>query len=102
MEEVSTVNILKLISGEELIAEVLGNDMQIWKLRNVYQLYPTDKGTFVMAPFLPLVKGVEIKIKDSHVLACELAEPKTTEQYIRSLNPSDLYVPPAPSTKIVF
>lgn len=97
----ATVNIVKLITGEELIAELISiDDEKIHIFRNALQLIPTEK-SYVMAPFLPLTDSEVIRIKDSHVVVCELAAEKTANQYLRVFDDSpSLYVPP--STKIVY
>jgi small nuclear ribonucleoprotein (snRNP)-like protein len=98
----SSVNIIKLTTGEELIAELVSIDetTKVHALRNPLAIAPTDKGSYVMIPFLPLSKNDTINIKECHILACEVVAEQTANQYLRNF--SDLYVPPTPSTKIIF
>lgn len=60
------IQIIKLISGEDVIAEVSSNDNQL-KLKDAYKIVMTQEGLGLM-PFMLFSKDKEFLISESHIL----------------------------------
>ena len=93
---------IKLVSGEELIAELIENneDASLHFLRNALSIIPTDKGSYAMIPFMALTKSDVVKIKDDRIIVMEEVAEETAAQYSRNF--SNLVLPEQASKKIVF
>lgn len=68
MENYSMIKLIRLRSGEELIAKISKTDESIVTLKNVTILIPTQSNSIALTPFMPYTKidesGVDIPLSE--------------------------------------
>ena len=61
------INLLKLVSGEEIVTEVVNYDGRDYEIKEPIVLYMTQEGVGVV-PFMPFAETREMLIPSEHVM----------------------------------
>jgi len=82
--------VVRLTSGEELIAKVAWNPREGWDLKNPLILLPTEDNKLTFATWLPYLKGDTLFVYKDSVLF--MFEPITemSDHYVKSTSKIDL------------
>ena len=90
------IKCFKLITNEEVIAEVLNEDREGFSIKNAMNLIPVPVGDGVrisMGPWLKFSSSTELKIKHDHILATGEVEDEVKNAYNSAFG-SGIVTPP--------
>jgi hypothetical protein len=74
------IKIIKLISGENVVANVGDVTVDGWELINPMLFMPTEQGV-AMAPLVLFAKTKSVRIQPSHIMFMEPAEDEIANPY---------------------
>lgn len=73
----SDLKVIRLTTGEELLAEIATIDGAFYRLMDIAILYPTESGSLGLAPFMgyaDLTEGLDLDPKDVMFVAPPIAD----------------------------
>jgi len=74
------IKYVKLLTGEDLVSEVVDSSGESFKLKNPVRLIVTQEG-LGMGPLTPFSKGVEVEIRKEHVIFVDDPEEEIRNAY---------------------
>ena len=77
------IKVVRMWSGEDVVAEVLAEEDDFLTLKNPIVAVPAGQGQLGFAPWAPLLKGkdVELKIQKSYVVYVSEVQDSIEDQY---------------------